>query len=48
MTTHGYPIIDALILSCEISPILERQTRLHFAQTCRPVVATQADSAFIK
>ena len=29
-----------------MSPILERQIRLHFAQTWRPVVATMVDSAF--
>ena len=37
---------DWWLLSCEMRPILEWQTRLHFAQTCRPLIATQADLDF--
>ena len=45
MTTHEYPTMSTSFVS-DMSPILEWQTQLHFAQTCRLVVATKSDSVF--
>ena len=46
MTTHEYPTISTTSFEWDMSPILERQTQLHFTQTRRLVVATKADSVF--